>query len=53
MTSGGKLGDDAPFLLSLGKSLPYADMLPSIGAAPIFIERANRYFQQVADKNTP
>ncbi|MEC7121146.1 MAG: SRPBCC family protein, partial [Pseudomonadota bacterium] len=44
MTSGGKLGDDAPFLLSIGKSLPYADLLPSIGAAPIILERANRYF---------
>lgn len=53
MTSGGKLGDDAPFLLSIGKSLPYADMLPSIGAAPIFIERANRYFQQENSRNTP
>lgn len=53
MTSGGKLGEDAPFLLSIGKSLPYADMLPSIGAAPIFIERANRYFQQPATKNAP
>lgn len=46
MTSGGKLGEDAPFLLSIGKSLPYADMLPSIGASPIFIERANRYFKK-------
>lgn len=53
MTSGGKLGDDAPLLLSIGKSLPYADMLPSIGAAPIFIERANRYFQQESRRNTP
>ena len=53
MTSGGKLGDDAPFLLSIGKSLPYADMLPSIGAAPIFIERANRYFRQTNPENKP
>lgn len=53
LTSGGKLGDDAPFLLQMGKALPYADMLPSIGAAPIFIERATRYFQQAAPKNTP
>lgn len=53
MTSGGKLGDDAPFLLSIGKSLPYADLLPSIGAAPIFIERANRYFRQTNPENQP
>lgn len=46
LTSSSKIGDDAPFLLSIGKSMPYADMLPSIGATPILIERANRYFKQ-------
>jgi len=53
ITASSKLGDNAPFLLSIGKSMPYADMLPSIGATPILIERANRYFQQESRRNTP
>ncbi len=49
MTSGGKIGDNAPFLISIGKAMPYADMLPSIGAAPILIERVNHYFDRLND----
>lgn len=43
MTSAGKIGDNAPFLLKIGKSLPYSDLLPTVGGAPVFIYKANQY----------
>lgn len=46
MTSAGKVGDDAPFLLRIGNALPYADFLPSVGAAPILFDKANRYLSK-------
>ena len=45
MTSASKIGDNAPFLLRIGKSLPYADLLPTVGGAPVFIYKANQYLQ--------
>lgn len=45
MTSASKIGDNAPFLLKIGKSLPYADLLPTVGGAPVFIYKANQYLQ--------
>ena len=43
MTSASKIGDNAPFLLKIGKSLPYSDLLPTVGGAPVFIYKANQY----------
>lgn len=45
MTSASKIGDNAPFLLRIGKSLPYADLLPTVGGAPVFIYKANQYLR--------
>ncbi|XID74663.1 SRPBCC family protein [Alkanindiges sp. WGS2144] len=46
MTSAGKIGDNAPFLLKIGKSLPYSDLLPTVGGAPVFIYKANQYLSK-------
>ncbi|WP_051526770.1 SRPBCC family protein [Alkanindiges illinoisensis] len=46
MTSAGKIGDNAPFLLKIGKSLPYSDLLPTVGGAPVFIYKANEYLSK-------
>lgn len=43
MTSASKIGDNAPFLLRMGKSLPYSDLLPTVGGAPVFIYKTNQY----------
>jgi carbon monoxide dehydrogenase subunit G len=45
MTSAGKVGDDAPFLLKIGRSLPYSDFLPTVGTGPILFEKASRFLQ--------
>lgn len=46
MTSAGKIGDNAPFLLKIGKSLPYSELLPTVGGAPVFIYKANQYLSK-------
>lgn len=43
MTSSGKVGDKAPALLKIGKSLPYYELMPTIGSAPIIMEKMKRY----------
>jgi carbon monoxide dehydrogenase subunit G len=43
MNSAGKIGDSAPFLLKLSKHLPYSEFLPTVGGAPILINKANAY----------
>ncbi|RYZ99888.1 MAG: SRPBCC family protein [Moraxellaceae bacterium] len=48
MTSAGKIGENAPFLLKLGNSLPYSDLLPTVGGAPVFIYKANEYLAKQA-----
>lgn len=48
MTSAGKIGENAPFLLKIGNSLPYADLLPTVGGAPVFIYKANEYLSRQA-----
>ncbi|WP_162818138.1 SRPBCC family protein [Aquirhabdus parva] len=40
ITAGGKLGEHPPFLLKLGKSLPYYDYLSTAGTAPVIFEKA-------------
>ncbi|MEY2864467.1 MAG: hypothetical protein RLY58_2174, partial [Pseudomonadota bacterium] len=46
MTSAGKIGDHAPFLLRMSKAMPYSDFLPSVGAAPVLLDKTNRYLQK-------
>ena len=46
MTSSAKIGDNAPFLLKLSKALPYADLLPSVGGAPVLISKTNEYLKK-------
>ena len=46
MTSAGKIGDHAPLLLRMSKAMPYSDFLPSLGAAPVLLDKANRYLQK-------
>lgn len=46
MTSAAKIGDNAPFLLKIGKSLPYSELLPTVGGTPVFIYKANEYLSK-------
>ena len=39
LTAGSHLGDNPPFLLRLGKYLPYPDYLPTVGSAPVIFEK--------------
>jgi len=40
LTAGSHLGDNPPFLLRLGKNLPYSDYLPTVGSAPVIFDKA-------------
>lgn len=41
-----KIGENAPFLLKVAKSLPYADLLASVSGASIFIGKTNDYLSK-------
>lgn len=45
LVSAGKLGDDAPFLLRIGKSLPYNDFMPTVGSSPLILDKVNQHLQ--------
>lgn len=40
LTAGSHLGDNPPFLLRLGKNLPYSDYLPTVGSAAVIFDKA-------------
>lgn len=48
MTVASKVGVNAPFLLRLGKSLPYSDLLPNVGGNAVFLYKANNYLAKTA-----
>ena len=41
-----KIGENAPFLLKMAKSLPYSDLLASVSGASIFIGKTNDYLSK-------
>jgi carbon monoxide dehydrogenase subunit G len=43
MTTAGKVGDNDPFLLRIGRALPYSDFLSSLGSLPVLLGKADRY----------
>lgn len=48
LISAGKLGDNAPFLLRIGKSLPYSDFMPTVGSSPLILDKVNQHLSQSA-----
>ncbi|MDE2421670.1 MAG: hypothetical protein KGO49_10900 [Gammaproteobacteria bacterium] len=40
LTAGSHLGDNPPFLLRIGKNLPYLDYLPTVGSAAVVFDKA-------------
>ncbi len=46
LVSAAKLGERAPFLLRIGKSLPYSDFMPTVGSTPLILEKANQHLKK-------
>ncbi len=46
LTAGSHLGDNPPFLLRLGKNLPYSDYLPTVGSAPVIFDKARTWLSK-------
>jgi hypothetical protein len=39
LTAGSHLGDNPPFILRIGKNLPYSDYLSTVGSAPVVFDK--------------
>lgn len=46
LTTASQITDRAPFLLRIGRNMPFPDLLPSVGSGPVMLERIQQRLEQ-------